>query len=397
MKNPKYDIVFEGQFVEGADPQRVRAFLGKILKIGRQDVARICSGRRIVIQKQLDLADAHRFKGLMRKAGAVCRLLPRKAAAADSRGPHAASPPRPTLPNSSPGANKGQAAASIDPVVETPEGFGAWLKSHKAQNLREHLHTGLARLGYHLKSIRTDGWHRRRLPAILGALLVAVIIAAVVWQDSAWMPADPATRETFVAGFNTRLLAIDEGRSRAITYVNVAKATIEDMGFDYDKTLLYWQFNPALSEDLHQRTIRDDYLIGPLKDLFALNAAQVKTFMNQETYTALENSLGIGEHITLPSIRMLRACAQGETLVQHETLVAGLQHYGIVVDKDFPELSVEEAFYGLRQYGLIEIHKRREWKTKRVTIKILDWDEIAAQEAKLRAQAKMSAQYVPHP
>ena len=52
MKNPKYDIVFEGQFMEGADPERVRTLLGKILKISRQDVARVCSGRRIVIQKK---------------------------------------------------------------------------------------------------------------------------------------------------------------------------------------------------------------------------------------------------------------------------------------------------------------------------------------------------------
>jgi hypothetical protein len=177
--------------------------------------------------------------------------------------------------------------------------------------------------------------------------------------------------------------------------VKIAKATIEDMGFDYDKTLLYWQFNPALSEDPHQRQIRNVYLIGPLKDLFELDAARLKTLMAEETYGALENTLGIGEHITLESILMLKACARGARLVPHEALVAGLQQYDIVVDKDYPEISIEEAFYGLRQNGLIEIHKRREWKTKRITIEILDQDEIAAQEIRLRELARLSAQYVP--
>ncbi|MGD9251872.1 MAG: hypothetical protein PVG19_11635 [Desulfobacterales bacterium] len=399
MKNPKYDIVFEGQFVEGADPERVQILLGKVLKISRQDVVRICSGRRIVIQKQLDLADAHRFKSLMRKAGAVCRLLPRKTAEEGSRDLNATPPARQPRPKPHPAKDKAPAATDLD--VDTPEGFGAWLKNLKVEDLRARLDSGLALLGSRIKNFRLDGrltawWRRRRLPAIAAALLAAVlIIAAVVWQDDAGMPADAATREAFVAGFNTRLLDVREGRSRAITYVKIAKATIEDMGFDYDKTLLYWQFNPALSEDPHQRQIRNVYLIGPLKDLFELDAARLKTLMAEETYGALENTLGIGEHITLESILMLKACARGARLVPHEALVAGLQQYDIVVDKDYPEISIEEAFYGLRQNGLIEIHKRREWKTKRITIEILDQDEIAAQEIRLRELARLSAQYVP--
>ena len=401
MKNPKYDIVFEGQFVEGADPERVRTLLGKMLKISHQDVVRICSGRRIVIQKQLDLADAHRFKGLMRKAGAVCRLLPRKTAEGDSRDPGEAPPARQPQPMPHPVTDKAPAAPDID--ADTPEGFGAWLKNLNIKGLRGHLRTGLALCGSRLKDVRLDErltvwWRRRRRRVLAGALLAAVlIIVAVVWQDDAWMPVDTATREAFVAGFNTRLLDIREGRSRAITYVKVAKATIEDMGFDYDKTLLYWQFNPALSEDPHQRQIRDVYLIGPLKDLFELDATRLKTLMDEETYGALENTLGIGEHITLESILILKACAGGARRVPHEALVSGLQQYGVVVDKDFPEISVEEAFYGLHQNGLIEIHKRREWKTKRVTLEILDQDEIAAQEMRLRELARLSAQYVPRP
>ena len=115
--------------------------------------------------------------------------------------------------------------------------------------------------------------------------------------------------------------------------------------------------------------------------------------MAAETYATLADTLGIGEHITLPSIEMLRACARGKTLVTHEALVAGLREFGVVVDGDFPEIAVEEAFYGLSLNGLIRITTQREWKTKQVEVEILDPARIADQEKKLRQLESMYAQY----
>ncbi len=73
--------------------------------------------------------------------------------------------------------------------------------------------------------------------------------------------------------------------------------------------------------------------------------------------------------------------------------MAGFNKYGIPVEPDYPEIAVGEAFYGLSSLGLIQIHKRREWKTKRVEIEILDRAQIADQERKLIQLDKMYARY----
>lgn len=228
----------------------------------------------------------------------------------------------------------------------------------------------------------------------MGALAVVVAVSvAAFWPGGQPMPADAAILETFVADFKAKLLEIETGRSRAVTHVRVAKAAIEDMGYDYDQTLLSWYFNQSLTIDDRRREIRNDYLISPLKVLFELDADQLKPLMAADTYATLADTLGIGEHITLPSIDMLRTCARGETLITHEALVTGLQKFGIVVDGDFPEIAVEEAFYGLSQNGLIRITTQREWKAKRVELEILKPAQIADQEKKLRQLEGMYVQY----
>lgn len=396
MPDPKYDIVFEGRFVEGADPERVRAFLSRIFKIGREDGAKFFSGRRVVIKKGVDLPTAHHYKNLMRKAGAACRLVPQDA-------PLAGLPEPPPPPKPPPAGNAGRGAVAGGVEPDGPVGIGARLKSINAESIRSRVRNGLLRRG----SDTDGGWKgkglrflgRNRRLQILGAVLAAVVVVSVAafWPGGKPMPADDATLETFVADFKAGLLAIKTGRSRAIAHMKVAKAAIEGMGYDYDKTLLFWHFNRSLADDPRRRAIRDDYLIGPLKVLFELDAGQLKPFMAPETYATLEDTLGIGEHITLQSIRMLRECAQGDTRVPHEALVAGLQKFDIVVDGSFPEIAVEEAFYGLRHHGLIQISTRRDWKIKRVELEILDLEGIATQEKKLQQLASMSAHYAPRP
>ncbi|MBL0712618.1 MAG: hypothetical protein JJV98_02850 [Desulfosarcina sp.] len=403
MTNIKFDIVFEGRFVEGADPDRVKALIGQIFKVGRGDLERFFGGRRIVIKKRVDLADARRFEALMRKAGAVCRRVPQGVPPTAITASQSTLVYRKPCQKPAPEAQAAPVTASAASASGSPAGLGERLKSIKTEEFRDRVRTGLSILGSNIREDFKGGGLRRRfrsrkLQAAVVALAIAVvIIAAAVWHEGERMPADAKTLETFVARFNTRLLDIRDGRSRAVTYVKIARATIEDMGYDYDKTLLYWRFDRELSEDPRRRSIHDDYLIGPLKVLFELDAVRMEAIMAPETYARLENTMGIGENISLQSIRMLKECARGEALVKHEALVKVLQKYGMAVDSDFPEISVKEAFYGLSQNGLIRIHKRREWKDKRVDLEILDREQIAVQEKKLLQLESMYAQYAQQP
>ena len=394
MPNPKYDIVFEGRFVEGADPVRVRSLIGQILKVDRENARQLFSGRRIVIKRGVDLPEAQRFKNLMRKAGAACRLVPQNVTLTDSRATDPMGPPQP--PPTAPVRESVGHETKRDIETEGRTKQDSRLTRRNPGRALRHWCSNLAQMGSDLvtRFQRKGKGRSRKLPVLFTALAACAAIGlAALKQTDGPMPADEATLERFTAGFNATLLEVETGRSRAVTHVHVAKAVIEDMGYDYDETLLCWRFNRALSRDARRRKIRDDYLIGPLKILFELDAGRLKSLLAPETYAALEETLDIGEHITLRSILMLRECARGAIRVPHEALVAGLQKFDVPVDPHFPEISVEEAFFGLSHHGLVQIHKRREWKTKRVELEILDRALIDDQERKLQRLERMHAQY----
>ncbi len=373
MPNPKYDIVFEGRYVEGADPVRVRALISEIFKVGREESRRLFSGRSFVIKKGVDLPEAHRFKNLMRKAGAACRLVPQDVTLTD-----------PTSQADRLETN-GDAGGSGD--GERPSGLiqpGTRPQSDKPKEKK--------------RLVKASSWpgttRGRSLTLLLAALALLVAASfAVPWNGSGPMPADSATLQRFVSSFNTGLLAIKAGRSRAVTQIEVAKAVVEDMGYDYDQTLLAWRFNRALTRDTRHRTIGEDYLLGPVRTQFELDPRALRTFLAPATFAAMEKVESVGAHITLQSIELLRECARGRDWVPHEALTAGLGKFNVPFDPQFPEISIEEAFYGLRFNGLVQIHKQREWKTDWVELEIVDRDEIADQERRLRWLEGMYAQY----
>ncbi len=394
MQNPKYDIVFEGRFVEGAEPARVRALVGSIFKMGREDLEQFFSGRRIVFKKGVDLPEAHRFKNLMRKAGVACRLVPQDVILTDGIEPHPLGQTRP--PAMEPACDHDEDETSADINTRTPARMRTRWKHLQSINGVRPWCNHLVRLGAGLKTAFI-----RRKPGRIGKLLVLLAVLATVvtvgvaaiWHKADPMPTDAATLEAFSAGFNAELMEVKTGRSRAVTHATIAKQVIEDMGYDYDQTLLYWCFNRELPQDARWQSIRDDYLIGPLNILFELDADRMKSIMAPDTYAAFEETLGIGAHITLHSIRLLRECAQGATQVSHEAIMAGFYKFGIPVEPDYPEIAVGEAFYGLSNLGLVKIHKWREWRTKRVELEILDRAQIAEQERKLLQLEKMYARY----
>ncbi len=394
MQNPKYDIVFEGRFVEGADPARVRAVIGRTFKMGPEKLEQFFSGRRIVFKKGVDLPEAHRFKNLMRKAGVACRLVPQDVILTDGTESHLLDRTRP--PAMEPTRDHDEDETTVDIKTVTPAIMRTRWKHLPSVNGLRLWCNNFMRLGADLKTA-----FERRKPGRIGKLLVLLVVlatavtvgVAAIWHKGGPMPADAAVLEAFTAGFNAELIAVETGRSRAVTHATIAKQVIEDMGYDYDQTLLYWHFNRELPQDARLQSIRDDYLIGPLNILIELDADRMKSIMAPDTYAAFEETLGIGEHITLRSIRLLRDCAQGTTQVSHEAIMAGFNKYGIPVEPDYPEIAVREAFYGLSSLGLIQIHKRREWKTKRVEIEILDRAQIADQERKLLQLDKMYARY----
>ncbi len=383
MPNPKYDIVFEGRYVEGADPVRVRALISQIFKVGREESQRLFSGRSFVIKKGVDLPEAHRFKNLMRKAGAACRLVPQDVTLTDSPEPPAGAAGQADsgeTNGNAHGSGAGDGSSGPIPPEAVARGRHGMSKNEKSP----------------VPATRRGTTRSRALMLLLVALVVLVAASfAIPWHGGGPMPADTATVQRFVSAFNAGLLDIKVGRSRAVTQIEVAKAVVEDMGYDYDQTLLAWRFNRALPRDKRHRAIGRDYLLGPVRIQFELDPRALRSVLAPATYAALEKVEGVGEHITLQSIELLRECARGRDWVPHEALAAGLGKFKVPFDPQFPQISVEEAFYGLRYNGLVQIHKQREWNTDWVELEILDRAKIADQESRLRWLEGMYAQYTP--
>lgn len=72
---PHYEIVFFGELVEGAQPERVKANLGKLFQADAQRLELLLSGRRLVMKNNLDAETAEKYRATMERAGARVQVV----------------------------------------------------------------------------------------------------------------------------------------------------------------------------------------------------------------------------------------------------------------------------------------------------------------------------------
>jgi hypothetical protein len=72
---PHYEIVFFGELVEGAQPERVKANLGKLFQADAQRLELLLSGRRLVLKNNLDAETAEKYRSTMERAGARVQVV----------------------------------------------------------------------------------------------------------------------------------------------------------------------------------------------------------------------------------------------------------------------------------------------------------------------------------
>jgi hypothetical protein len=74
MSEVRFNVVFAGEIVAGADPAKVRENLAAAFKMDAARVEGLFSGKRVVVKKDADQATAMKFRAVMKQAGAVCDL-----------------------------------------------------------------------------------------------------------------------------------------------------------------------------------------------------------------------------------------------------------------------------------------------------------------------------------
>lgn len=111
MSEARFNVVFAGEMVAGADPARVRANLAAAFKMDVSKVEALFSGKRVVVKKDADQATAMKFRAVMKQAGALCDL---------ERVGEAAAAPAPTPEVPAPAPAPAEPAASPAPVAASP-------------------------------------------------------------------------------------------------------------------------------------------------------------------------------------------------------------------------------------------------------------------------------------
>jgi hypothetical protein len=74
MDESLYEVTFSGEIQEGAKLDEVKARIAKLFKADEVTIARLFSGKRIVIKKNLSAEVADKYSIAFTKAGAVCDL-----------------------------------------------------------------------------------------------------------------------------------------------------------------------------------------------------------------------------------------------------------------------------------------------------------------------------------
>jgi len=75
MSEKRFNIIFKGEIVPGANEATVRANVAQLFKANEKVLEKLFSGEPIAIKKDVDQAGAMKYRALMKKAGAICYAL----------------------------------------------------------------------------------------------------------------------------------------------------------------------------------------------------------------------------------------------------------------------------------------------------------------------------------
>ncbi len=78
---PGYEVVFRGKLVRGADPDTVRANLARLFRVPEERIARLFQGGRHVLKSGLSHEQAHHYREVLKKAGAIVVVVDTEARA----------------------------------------------------------------------------------------------------------------------------------------------------------------------------------------------------------------------------------------------------------------------------------------------------------------------------
>jgi len=110
MSSARFDILFAGETLPGADPAEVRRRVQALFKVSDEAAERLFSGAPIAVKRAVDAETSRRFDALFREAGALVRIAP------------VAAPSEPAMAPATPAPTAVAAPQALDPApVRSPQ------------------------------------------------------------------------------------------------------------------------------------------------------------------------------------------------------------------------------------------------------------------------------------
>ena len=114
----RYRLVFRGEILEGQHKAVVKRRLTELLKLDDARLAKLFSGKPIVLKRDVDRKTAAHYQALFKQAGGALRVQPEEPAANESAGSAAAPVAEPASSDAPPAAAGLSAAAQ---AIEAPD------------------------------------------------------------------------------------------------------------------------------------------------------------------------------------------------------------------------------------------------------------------------------------
>lgn len=425
MADQIFQVVFRGQIAPDNRLEAVKANLARLFKTDAARIERLFTGQAVVLKKGLGREEGERYCALLHKAGALCELVatsmipppppvahqtrqqadvgPQK----DAGGPAAPPVKNPAFPAEAPDM-KQRTAAIKDKTGKVPAGDLQQALGAIKEKVREIDTEEAGRKVTSLVEGAAASFQPKRLKgriallkrnkltwAVAGmALIVLVALLLTLGGSSKPMPIESDAFNRLVKQYHREIRKTDMGGAGTMTLVALAREVVEDMGYDFDRTLIFWLLHKDLVETKGGMDVYAAILVEPAAVAVAADLSGIGELIAPETQQVFKKVADLPQGVDLLPIRMVKACPATGALLKQADMLKVMEDNGVAINAAQPDLAIADTFFGLERAGLIKIHRRWDDDVQYSDIEILDRDTMNTLEGKLVYMEAMRKEFV---
>jgi hypothetical protein len=404
MAEVRYQVIFRGKTVPDTPIEDVKVNLANLFKTNDVRINRLFSGQVVVLKKGLGQEDGERYRVLLERAGALCEVVPLTAAQPSppsEAAPVVATDTSPKAPrHTTPRPEEGRPTTAPDLKQRA-----AAIKEKVQAVQAGELHQALGSIREKVQAIDTEEagrtvsalWDRvvalKRNKMVWGlagtALIVVIAVVMLLSGDTPPMPIESRVFNAFAEQYQREVEKADLAGAGTVALIDLARDVTEDMGFDYERTLLLWLLKKDRVESSGGMAVYTQILVDPVAVAVAADLSGIVDRITPETRQILSVAAALPPGVNLLPIKMVKSCPATGNRLEHDDLLQVLRAHSVVFDASQPDLAIADAFFGLERAGYIKIHRRWEKDVQFSDIEILDLAAMTAVEEKLEYLAKM--------